>query len=797
VASLETGVLSLSGGPFFDSSATGGTGGAGGTGGSGGSGGDGGTGGLSGGGGVGTDGGGPGRSGGSAGVGGSGGDGALGGLGGPGGLATGGSVFNLGDLTVTHVTLSSDRAVGGAGGRGGPGGSASRGGPGGLGGKGGDGGGSQTPSTGGNSAGGGAGGAGGFGGVGGTGAQGGVGGTALGGALRDQGVLRLNNVTFSGDFVTGGAGGWGGWGGTGGDGDVGGMGGNGGSGLLSGTSGSSGGAGGGGGSGGGGGGGGSGGAGGNASGGAYLSDAPPVSNGGNTFSGNSATGGSGGRGDCVLSLNGCGGAGGSGGLGAPGGIGGSGGFRENGEPWPDGSDGSHGLTGGTGIVGPTATNGAAGVGTFPDHNDHPADTTPPETTIDSGPTGTTFDDTPEFTFSSSEPASTFECQVVDTGGWVGCTSPHTPDPLALGPHTFEVRATDAAGNTDTSPASRSFTVEAAPGLSVSDVTQVEGNSGRSNFAFRVTLSSPSANPVSVDFQTQSFSAVSPSDFVAKVGTLTFTPGQTRKTVNVSVKGDVLYEPDETFALHLSNPSGAEIADPDGNGVIQTDDLDAPVVSVSDVTQVEGNSGRSYFAFQVSLSSPNGDPVYVGFWTQDGTAVAGPDYVARSGNLTFNPGQTLKTVNVSVKGEVRYEPDETFTLIISNYGNPPIVDGEGTGTIQNDDGEPTISISDAAKLEGNSGTSPLSFHVTLSNPSSSTITIDFETVNDTATAPSDFVARTGTLTFTPGQVSRTLNVSIKGNTTLEPDEVFTMHLSNPTGASIADADGTGTISNDDV
>jgi Bacterial Ig-like domain/Bacterial Ig domain len=88
------------------------------------------------------------------------------------------------------------------------------------------------------------------------------------------------------------------------------------------------------------------------------------------------------------------------------------------------------------------------------------DTTAPDTTITGGPTQTTDDATPTFTFSSSEPGSTFECRV-NTGAFAACTSPHTTATLADGAHTFQVRAKDPSGNTDQSPASRSFTVATA------------------------------------------------------------------------------------------------------------------------------------------------------------------------------------------------------------------------------------------------------------------------------------------------------------------------------------------------
>jgi Big-like domain-containing protein/PKD domain-containing protein len=89
------------------------------------------------------------------------------------------------------------------------------------------------------------------------------------------------------------------------------------------------------------------------------------------------------------------------------------------------------------------------------------DTTPPDTSVTSGPTGTTSDNTPTFAFTATEAGSTFECKV-DSGAWATCTSPWTTSALAGGPHGVSVRAKDAAGNTDASPATRSFTVGTAP-----------------------------------------------------------------------------------------------------------------------------------------------------------------------------------------------------------------------------------------------------------------------------------------------------------------------------------------------
>lgn len=112
-------------------------------------------------------------------------------------------------------------------------------------------------------------------------------------------------------------------------------------------------------------------------------------------------------------------------------------------------------------------------------------------------------------------------------------------------------------------------------------------------------------------------------------------------------------------------------------------------------------------------------------------------------------------------------------------------------------QPSLSINNRTVTEGNSGTTNASFTVTLSAASALTVTVNYATANGTATAPSDYVSASGTLTFTPGQTTQTITVLVNGDTTNEADESFTIGLSSATNATIASATGTGTITNDDT
>ena len=227
----------------------------------------------------------------------------------------------------------------------------------------------------------------------------------------------------------------------------------------------------------------------------------------------------------------------------------------------------------------------------------------------------------------------------------------------------------------------------------------------------------------------------------------------------------------------------------------------PKLSIADATVTEGHSGTSEAVFSVTLSAAATNTVSVAFATADGTATAGADYQAANGTLTFTTGQTATRITVAVIGDTVPEPDETFTVTLSNPANATFADATATGTITNDDPEPPpvapeLSIADTTVTEGNSGTSDAVFSVTLSAAASETVTVAFATADGTATAAADYQAADGTLTFTAGQTATRITVAVIGDTVPEPDETFTVTLSNPANATFADAMATGTITDDD-
>jgi uncharacterized repeat protein (TIGR01451 family) len=222
-----------------------------------------------------------------------------------------------------------------------------------------------------------------------------------------------------------------------------------------------------------------------------------------------------------------------------------------------------------------------------------------------------------------------------------------------------------------------------PSLRVDDVAVLEGDSGETAAGFTVSLSAAVNRTVQVNYSTSGGSAQSGVDFLPTNGVLTFDPGVRSRSVTVMVLGDELNELDETFALFLSNPVNAVLADNQGVGTILNDDP-PPGLAIADVSLIEPNLGIQNLTFEVTLSAPSGLQVRVNYATADGTATSPADYHARSGQLVFNPGQTSQTIDLPIVGEVEPESDETFTVTLSNPVNAALTTAQATGTIVDND-----------------------------------------------------------------------------------------------------------------
>jgi hypothetical protein len=182
----------------------------------------------------------------------------------------------------------------------------------------------------------------------------------------------------------------------------------------------------------------------------------------------------------------------------------------------------------------------------------------------------------------------------------------------------------------------------------------------------------------------------------------------------------------------------------------------------------------------------------------GSAEAGKDYVAKSGQLTFANGETSKQIDVQLTNDSESEPNEYFQIKLSNpTGGATLGQQSSVDILIGDNDGPEIKINDVQVTEGNSGTANATFNVSLSNPTYQTVTVSFATqMTGTATSGVDYEPASGTVTFAIGETSKPVTVLVKGDSSPESNETFFVQLSNNDHATIGNYTGTGTIIDDD-
>jgi hypothetical protein len=321
--------------------------------------------------------------------------------------------------------------------------------------------------------------------------------------------------------------------------------------------------------------------------------------------------------------------------------------------------------------------------------------------------------------------------------------------------------------------------------------------GAPNLVYTVTLNQASFSALNVGY-TVGGTATNGTDYATITPPLVIAAGSTTGTVTVNPTTDATIEADETVILTLAAGAGYIVGVPNAaTGTILNDDL--PNLSINDVTLAEGNAGTTNFTFTASLTAPAGPGgVTFDIATANGTATAGTDYVANTlAAQTIPAGTSTYTFTVQATGDALNEANETFFVNVTNVVNAVVVDGQGIGTITNDDPQPSLSIDDVTVVEGNAGTTNAVFTVALSAASGQTVTVSHATADGTATAGADYTATTGTTTIAAGSTTQTITVPILGDTTPEANETFVVNLSAPTNATIGNAQGTGTITDDDT
>ena len=328
-----------------------------------------------------------------------------------------------------------------------------------------------------------------------------------------------------------------------------------------------------------------------------------------------------------------------------------------------------------------------------------------------------------------------------------------------------------------------------PELRVSDTGAAEGDP----LIFRVSLNGPSGRDVTVDYSTRDGTATAGSDYTTAAGTVTFSPGETSKTVEVTALGDADVENTERFFMDLSNPVNASLADSRGVGDIA--DATERELRVSDAVATEGGALRFEIDFDGTGDVPAVEQVTVSYRTVADTATAGDDYTSTAGTATIDVGQSSTVVTVATAQDSLDEPNERLRLVISDPTGAGIAVDRAVGLIIDDDLTPALTVDDPEATENGDGT-PLVFTVRLSEPSGREVSVAYSTADGTATAGDDYTATSGTLTIPAGQLSATVNVALIDDSTSESAETLRLDLSGPSNALLRDAIGVGTIFDDE-
>ncbi|MDZ3833321.1 MAG: putative Ig domain-containing protein [Sphingopyxis sp.] len=376
----------------------------------------------------------------------------------------------------------------------------------------------------------------------------------------------------------------------------------------------------------------------------------------------------------------------------------------------------------------------------------------------------------------------------------------TADGTVEADETVTLTVASGAGYTIGSPNNATGTIlnDDVPSASITASPLSVAEDGVANLVYTVTLNQPSSTATSIGY-TVGGTATNGIDYASISSPLVIPANNLTGTITVNPTADATIEANETVVITLSAGAGYTVGAPNSaTGTILNDDL--PSLSINDVTISEGNSGTTSFTFTISLSTSAGPGgVTFDIATANGTAIAGSDFVGNSlTGQTIPAGASTYSFTVLVNGDVLNEASETFFVNVVNVNNAIVVDGQGLGTITNDDPLPQISTSDTSVTEGNSGTSTATVTVTLQSASGRTVTVDYATADGSATtAGSDYTAASGTLSFAPGETSKSISVLVNGDTIPEGNETFSLDLFNASNASIAVSRSSITIQNDDV
>ncbi len=298
-----------------------------------------------------------------------------------------------------------------------------------------------------------------------------------------------------------------------------------------------------------------------------------------------------------------------------------------------------------------------------------------------------------------------------------------------------------------------------PTIGIANISQAEGNSNTTNYGFDITLNKSSTETVTVKYTTADGTATAVSDYTAATGTVTFNPGETSKTVNISVKGDTTLELDETFTVNLTDAVGGTISKATGTGTIIDDDRPVIALTTPDANASEDKKDPGLFNLTRTGSAAQALTVS---YTIAGTATNDTDYKKLTGTATFKAGQSQTSIEIKPTDDKIYEGSETVILTLNdggtNYKFDPIAN-TGTVTIADED-LPSISLSvtddKAAETKIGEVANPGQFTLKRTGITTDALTVSY-TIDGSASNGIDYQKLDNSVTFAAGSDTAIINI----------------------------------------
>ncbi|MBL3618369.1 MAG: hypothetical protein JMN26_11620, partial [gamma proteobacterium endosymbiont of Lamellibrachia anaximandri] len=343
----------------------------------------------------------------------------------------------------------------------------------------------------------------------------------------------------------------------------------------------------------------------------------------------------------------------------------------------------------------------------------------------------------------------------------------------------------------------------SPGtLALSTATESVVENAAGGITLTVSRTGGSFGTVTVDYATANGTATSPGDYTAVSGTLTFLDGELSKTIPLTLTNDATWEPSEAFTVTLSNVVDATLGAQTSTTVTITDDdtRNAGTLALSTATESVVENAAGGITLTVSRTGGSDGTVSVDYATADGSALQPGDYTQATGTLTFLDGELSQTIPLTLTDDATWEPDEDFTVTLSNVVDATLGAQTSTTVTITDDqvrSPGTLALSTATESVVENTAGGITLTVSRTGGSDGTVSVDYATADGSALQPGDYTQATGTLTFLDGELNKTIPLTLTDDATWEPDEDFTVTLSNVVDATLGQATTTVTIIDDDT